>query len=279
MPANILRAPGSGAPSHPASYGRLVVAWQNPDPGSRAIEPVGMLAYDGETFWFSYIRHAAGLPGFEPLLGFEDMSRLYQSEILFPLFAERAMNRRRPEFAQYVEELGFTETPEPWELIGRTQGMRRGDTLQLLPVPDAANGRDLTYPFLVNGIRHIHEEPLYPDGMQLHVSIEQVQAALDALEEGAELGLIPEPLNPVNPRAILVADRTATPVGWVPNLLAGDMNTLLESGAPLRVTVRKVNPDAPWHMRLLAQLHVRIPADFRFFAGEDWTPIADDFPQ
>jgi hypothetical protein len=279
MPASVLRAPGPGASSQPASYGRLVVAWQNPDPGSRMIEPIGLLAYDDRLFRFSYIRHSVGLPGFEPLLGFEDMSRLYKSETLFPVFAQRAMNRRRPEFAQYVEELGFTEDPEPWELIGRTQGMRRGDTLQLLPVPDASEGDDITYPFLVNGIRHLHEEPLFPEGRETHVSSEEVQAALNSLEEGAELTLVPEPLNPVNPRAILVADSTATPVGWVPNLLAEDVNTLMESGAPLRVTVRKVNPDAPWHMRLLAQLHLRIPAGFRFFAGEGWTPIADGFPQ
>jgi hypothetical protein len=247
---------------------RLVVTWQHP--ADRNIEPVGFLEYDGECYRFGYIRHVLSVEDFRPLLGFRDLYRTYSSEELFPLFAQRVMDPRRPDYQRYVERLGLDEEEAgPWEQIERSQGRRRGDTIQLLPQP-TTDGETLTCLFLVNGVRHIPEMPLVLGGRQIEVTREQVEAALARLRPGDALQLAREPENKANPLALLVVAPAATPVGWVPNLMVEDMHQLVAQ-SDVDVTTAHVNgPDAPWHLRLLVQLTARGAGDFRFFTGERW---------
>ena len=274
--ASTMAVPGS--PSHEASAVpmRLVVAWQHPDGG--LIEPVGFVSYDGQLFRFTYIRNALSVNGFQPLLGFDDLRSGYVSKQLFPLFAQRAMDARRPDYGRYVASLGLSGQPEPWQQIARSQGRRRGDTLQLIPEPVVRAGW-LTYPFLVNGIRHVHEQPLRLEGGDIWVSREEVEAALKSIQPHSYLSLVPEPRNPKNPCAIVVAAASGIPVGWVPDLLADDIHRLMKS-VDVQVTAAHINgADAPSHLRLLAQLTARPPEGFRFFIGEKWEPIAKVGPQ
>jgi hypothetical protein len=276
MPAvSTMATPGTPAQGQSATPMRLVVAWQHPDGG--LIEPVGFVSYDGRLYRFAYISNALTLEGFQPLLGFDDLRKEYVSEQLFPLFAQRAMDARRPDYPRYVASLGLSGEPEPWVQIARSQGLRRGDTLQLVPEPVIRRGA-LDYPFLVNGIRHVHEEPLHFESGDMQVSRDEVEAALQNLKPHSRLELVPEPRNPVNPCAIIVAS-SAVPVGWVPDLLAGDIRRLMKNTA-LHIAAEHVNgPEAPSHLRLLARLKASPPSDFQFFAGEKWKLLAEDSRQ
>ncbi|MGH3634785.1 MAG: hypothetical protein ACRDTS_11995, partial [Mycobacterium sp.] len=155
---SVLDAPtASTAPDRSGdSAQRLVVSWQHPV--DRAISPVGFLTCDGSAYRFAYIRNALRVKDFRPLLGFHNLHRGYRSAELFPLFAQRAMDPRRPDYRRYVAHLGLTGEPGPWEQIARSQGRRQGDTIQLMPEPTLA-GDTLTCQFLVNGMRHAHEKP------------------------------------------------------------------------------------------------------------------------
>ena len=268
MPAHdvvaVAREPGNRSAK---TARRLVVTWQHP--ADRNIEPVGFLDYDGQCYRFGYIRHALSVKDFRPLLGFRDLHGAYSSEDLFPLFAQRVMDPRRPDYQRYVERLGLPEEASPWEQITRSQGRRQGDTIQLLPQP-TTDGETLTCLFLVNGVRHIPDEPLVLDGRPIEVTREQVEAALSRLHPGDALQLVREPANKHNPLALLVMAPAATPVGWVPNLMVEDMRKLI-ARADVSVTAEHINgPDAPWHLRLLARLTARGAGDFRFFTGEQW---------
>lgn len=246
---------------------RLVVTWQHPV--DRNIEPVGFLDYDGQHYVFGYIRHVLSVKDFRPLLGFRDIYRTYSSEELFPLFAQRVMDPRRPDYQRYVERLGLAEEASPWEQITRSQGRRQGDTIQLLPQP-TTDGETLTYVFLVNGVRHVPDGPLILDGRQIEVTREQVEAALDGVRPGDALRLAREPGNKANPLALMVMAPAAMPVGWVPNLMVEDMHRLM-ARTDVSVTAAHVNgPDAPWHLRLLVRLVAHGAGDFRFFTGEQW---------
>jgi hypothetical protein len=251
---------------------RLVVAWQHPV--NRLIEPVGFLSFDGREYRFGYIRNALSVQGFRPLIGFEDLALTYSAEELFPLFAQRAMDPRRPDYQRYVERLGFEgEQPGPWEQIARSQGRRQGDTLQLFPEP-VAHGDELTFLFLVHGIRHVHDGPKKINGQTIEVTDTEVERALSELHRGDPLNFVSEPTNIKNPQAILVMGSPSVPVGWVPNLLVADLHRLLRS-ARVSMTVAQVNgPEAPSHMRLLARLHAVPARDFRFFTDSLWEPLA-----
>lgn len=250
---------------------RLVVAWQHPV--SRAISPVGFLSYDGHRYRFAYMRNAQRVPDFRPLLGFPELGSAYCSENLFPLFAQRAMDPRRADFHRYVESLGLEGEPSPWEQITRSEGHRQGDTIQLLPEPTVTGG-ELTFSFLVHGIRHAHDGPKILAGRHVQVTRAQVEHALAHLKPGDELLLAAEPGNPRNVLALMVIG-SGVPVGYLPDLLTEDVHELVRR-ASVTVVVEHVNgPDAPWHLRLLARLRAAPVGDFRFFTGERWQPIAD----
>ena len=255
---------------------RLVVAWQHPE--ERSIQPVGFLTRDGNGFQFAYIRNALTVRDFRPLLGFEDLYRSYNSEDLFPLFAQRAMDPRRPDYPRYVQNLGLEGDPSPWEQIARSQGHREGDTIQLFPEPivDSDGVRCL---FLVHGIRHAHKGTKILNGIRVEVTREQVEGALAKLHRGDKLGIIPEPENEKNPQAIVVMGAPHVPVGWIPDLIVEDLRRLMER-AQVTVAAEHINgPDAPWHLRLLARLRAAPAQGFRFFTGERWEPLATDAAQ
>lgn len=250
---------------------RLVVTWQHPD--ERLIEPIGLLEYDGQRYRFGYISHALNVNGFRPLLGFRDLYARYVSNELFPLFAQRVMDPRRPDYQRYVRRLGLDEDATPWEQIARSQGRRQGDTIQLLPEPVNEHGV-ITGRFLVHGIRHVPGRFRMLDGRAVQVDSEQVEAALATLRPGDALGIASEPGNEVNSLALMVVARRVTPVGWIPNLLLEDMHRLM-ARADVSVVAEHVNgPDAPWHLRLLARLTARGAGDFQFFTGEKWELLA-----
>ena len=269
----VLEMQAAGAPQDRSGgvAQRLVVAWQHPV--ERSISPVGFLTYDGSVYRFAYIRNALQVKDFRPLLGFDDLHRGYSSAELFPLFAQRAMDPRRPDYQRYIERLGLEGEPGPWEQITRSQGRRQGDTLQLLPEPQLADDA-LSGLFLVNGMRYAFREPRTLNGEMVSATREQVEAVLAEMRPGDELRIAHESGNPVNPLALMVLG-SSVPVGWVPDLLVDDMQVLLDRST-VSVTVDHVNgPDTPWHLRLLARLHAA-PADgFRFFTGERWTPLAE----
>jgi hypothetical protein len=254
---------------------RLVVAWQHPI--ERSISPIGFLTYDGSVYRFRYIRNALRVKGFRPLLGFSDLHRSYTSSALFPLFAQRAMDPRRPDYHCYIERLGLEGEPGPWEQIARSQGRRQGDTLQLLPGPTAV-GDVITGLFLVNGMRYVHDEPRTLDGRKISVARGQIDAVLAQLKPGDELALAPEHDNPVNTLALMVLG-SSVPLGWVPDLLVEDLHVLMQR-TKVSVRVERVNgPDAPWHLRLLVRLQASPANGFRFFTGEKWLPLSESSPQ
>jgi hypothetical protein len=270
MPAHdMLTAPSAPTGRSNTVTRRLVVAWQHPD--RRLIEPVGFLTYDGRVYRFSYIRNAFSVDGFQPLLGFPNLHGDYSSEDLFPLFAQRAMDPRRPDFESYLKRLGLEGEQGPLEQIARSQGRRQGDTIQLLPVPKA-HGDEVTFLFLVNGVRHVPDRALVLDDRKIHATREQVEEALKQLKRGDVLGLVRESQNPVNPLAVVVT-ASLVPVGWVPDLLVEDLQRLMNR-AKATATVEHMNGrDAPWHLRLLARFRASPATGFQFFAGDRWQPL------
>lgn len=250
---------------------RLVVAWQHPE--ERSIEPVGFLTHDDHGYRFAYIRNALRVKDFRPLMGFEKLDASYQSEDLFPLFAQRAMDPRRPDYQRYVERLGLDGEPTPWEQIARSQGHREGDTIQLFPEP-VTDGDEVRCLFLVHGIRHAHKGAKILNGTRVEVTRAQVEEALENLRPGDELSIVPEPGNPKNPQAIVVMGAPLVPVGWIPDLMVEDLHRLMKR-ARVTVTAEHINgSDAPGHLRLLARLQAAPAPGFRFFTGARWESLA-----
>ncbi|MEU0508330.1 hypothetical protein [Amycolatopsis sp. NPDC006125] len=242
--------------AHHRNVRRMAVGWQHPV--SRAVDAVGLLEFDGETHRFRYLRRATRIGGFRPFVGFPRLDVLYESESLFPLFAQRAMSPRRPDYSHFLRSLDLDDTASTWEQIARTEGRLAGDTIHLVPEPSVDPDGTTSGCFLVAGIRH-----RLPD-------IEVRDKVLSKIQIGELLRLRDEPENPVNPRAILVSQRGLIDVGWVPNMLVDYVHEVRVLGGE-EVRVRHVNgPESPVHMRLLVELRGRVAPDYRAFSGDGW---------
>jgi hypothetical protein len=233
-----------------AKVRRLLVAWRNVSVPST--HPVGWLEYDG-TYRFRYLPTVETTPGFRPFLSFPDPGRSYESELLFPFFAQRVVDRRRPDYQDYLDALALPRTADPLEILGRSGGWRRADKVQVVEVPGVMAGGSTRHVFLVHGTRFAA------------VRDPAVEVALARLSAGDTLHVIPEPDNPVNSKALEVSTAEGARVGWVPDLLIGYVSTVLHQGPATLVVTRVNGPDLPSYMRLVVELSGTVPSGYEPF--------------
>jgi hypothetical protein len=259
--ATLHREDGSG--TRGVERRKLVVSWEHPL--SRAISPVGLLSLDGSTYTFDYLQSASQVDGFKPLLGFPELDVQYRSDELFPLFQQRVMDPKRPDYQRYVRELGIEDEGSPWEQIARSGGAREGDTLQLFPVPEYGDGV-WSCQFLVHGMRYLLSKTVPVDGEDKGAyAPEKLEELLGSLAKGEKLELVAEPTNDYSDKALLVTTVGRLPLGYVPNFLLHGLGGSHADGKA-SVFVGHVNPpEAGWHLRLLAKLEVVGGDDFKFF--------------
>lgn len=239
------------APEAGRSAGALIVAWQHPE--SRLISPVGRLEHGpGTGYRFRYLQAAADVEGFHPFLSFPDWEGDYRSERLFPLFSQRIMSSRRPDFAEYLRQLHLDGNATPWEQLARSEGRRTGDTVQVFPVPSVEPDGTSRCFFLVHGVRHVTGGPL------------------PALTPGDPLTVRAEPSNRINPAAQLVCCADGPALGYVPDLLLEHLAVMTGTGA-VSLTVEHVNgPEAPPHLRLLVALEGMTPPGYVPMSDPRW---------
>lgn len=238
------------------SAGRLIVAWQHPQ--TRLIAPVGLLEHGGaEGYRFRYLRRAAELEGFEPFLSFPEWDGDYTDSSLFPMFAQRIMSPRRPDFTQFLSQLDLNHDATPWEQLARSEGRSNGDTVQVFPIPAVSRDGTTTCRFLAHGVRYIN------DGV------------LPALTPGDMLTLRREPENPKNADAVWVCTGEGQPVGYVPDLLLEHLRSMQSVDDPI-LTVEHVNgQDVPAHLRLLVRLDGRVPPGYQPMKGARWETFSE----
>jgi hypothetical protein len=85
----------------------LYLAWQ--DPEDRHWFPVGRLSFDGHVYRFVYTKGAKQSPRFVPFGMMRDLHAVYESVVLFPLFANRLLSKTRPE---YRDCLAWLDVPD-----------------------------------------------------------------------------------------------------------------------------------------------------------------------
>jgi hypothetical protein len=233
---------------------RFAIAWRNTR--LRRISPVGMLEFDGDSFEFSYLSGVDAVQDFRPFIGFPDFSQVYEARTLWPFFALRVMDKRRPDYPRYLGWLGLTPEASPLDILSRSGGERKGDTVQLIEEPRVAADGTTESVFLVRGARYATEE---------YASV----SAAEALMPGDSLMVKTDASNTTNSSALLITTMAESPVGWVPDLLIAYTNAVFDGNGQMAV-VRNNGTDAPWHLRLLAKVAGRVRVGYRPFSGTQW---------
>lgn len=226
-----------------ASPREFRVVWQNLE--TRKFVHVGWLRFTGSRFVFQYTAEAHLDADFEPFPAFPDLHSTYESEDLFPYFAERvpstAVDRSLP------AALGLRDDEAtPVELLARSWGRSPHDTIQVVPEPTESSDGVTTRFFLASGVRHVDERD--PDAVADRIA---------RLRRKDPLALRDEPDNPINPKAILL-EASGEIVGWMPDYLLDEVHKSRDAGDDLNVLVEHANgPEVPWHLRLLCRLETR----------------------
>lgn len=238
----------------------LYVAWR--DPENRRWLPVGLLRFDGESYLFVYTEGAKESPRFTQFARMEDFTTTYKSNELFPIFANRVLSKKRPEYCKFLQWLNIQEgSVDALTLLARTGGIRETDSLALFPRPD--RGLDNTYrvQFFSHGIRHLSEAAVQ---------------RISALVPKEQLYLMPDPQNPHDGCALAL--RTDDPIfiiGYCPRYFADDFLTVLGSASAdeTRVRVERVNEEAPLQLRLLCSLSAPWPDNFQPCSSSLYQPL------
>lgn len=250
--------PADAATQGASPFRRLAVTWQHPR--TRRYHAVGLLEQTDHGFRFVYLADAPTTLGSRALLGFNDFGRVYESENLFPLFAERLMDPARPERPRLLEALSLDALAGPLELLARSGGRRTGDSIELLPEPSVDESGATDCLFLVHGVRYV----------------EDADAVLSRLHRGQLLTLVDDVSNPVNPLAIIVANEQKLSLGWVPDPLLEYVQHVRSAGdATLRVE-RANGPEFGHHLRLLVHLHGNVEPGYLPFSGPGWQTTVGD---
>ena len=241
----------------------LFVSWRDPDIGS--IHPVGRLVRrrgaDGERYSFAYLKMAEGLVGFEPLPGLADLHSRYDSDRLFPVFANRVMPRSRPDYDLLASRVDLTGEADPFELLARTGGRRATDRIEVFAAPERTVDGESCVLFFARGIRHVNG----------------AADAVASLRPGDELVLADDPENQHNSRAVLLRVSDGQQIGWIPDYLVDHVHDVRDlNGSDPIVIVEHVNDStvAP-HMRLLCRLRAPSPDWYVPFSGPEFQTLVD----
>lgn len=241
----------------------LFLAWQ--DPVGRRWYTVGRLDRKNGNYVFTYTKGAqrAKEKGFVPLVSFPQVERRYESDEIFPLFANRVLSPNRPEFEEFTEWLSIPKhQADPIAILARTGGDSGTDTLEIFPCPEESGRGVFVVHFFIRGIRH------QSDGAIRRVS---------ELEPGEQLLLMADVQNPYDPHAYAL--RTAEKrrqdmhlLGYLPRYLASEFKRLPEEAIrEARIEIERVNVSpAPIHFRVLCRLEMRWPEGFTPFSAEDY---------
>jgi hypothetical protein len=239
----------------------LFVAWR-PGVPQAGWRPVGRLEHDGNLYRFFYTE-GAKKPGFRAFAQMEQLDLVYESEELFPVFANRLLSESRPEYEDFLRWGGFdvADPPDPIVILGVTEGLRQTDAVEVFPCPQPDGKGCYFNKFFLHGIRWV------PDA-----AVERIER----LQVKERLKLMLDVQNERDPNAVAVrTDGDRTLIGYIPRYLANDVWRLLNACDVdfMELFVERVNGDAPLQNRVLCRMHACWPDGFEPCSGEDFEPI------
>jgi hypothetical protein len=240
----------------------VYLAWQAPD--TRDWHVVGLLTErPGSGYEFRYTKGAGKSANFMPFSGMDDLHRCYVSKTLFPLFHNRVLSPKRPEYPDFIQWLGLkSEDASPVAILERSGGLRATDQLQVFKRFEIASNGEFEYTFFVHGLGYLPES---------------AKNRVTKLVPGQRLFLCRDVQNDYDKNAVIIrAENPAEIIGYCPRYLAKTMSMLLEQGeACAQVTVEVLQDTAPENYRLLCKVKGAIDSNEveQFMSDDEFLPL------
>lgn len=235
----------------------LFLAWQDQEKTRRWFV-IGMLDRLNSNYKFRYVNQArlASDFGFQPLLDFPEIEKVYVSQQLFPLFENRLLSKSRPDYDDFLKRIAIENTNndvDPMEILARTEGLRATDSFEVFQKPEPDDNRNYHIVFFARGVRHL------PEG---------VEGLIASLNIGEELEVKFDLENEYDCNALILRSN-GLQVGWIPRYLCPDIKRLkneYDNGVQIRVELVNL-PPAPVHQRLMCSVTAPWP---------EWEPFSDE---
>ncbi|EBR8138633.1 HIRAN domain-containing protein [Salmonella enterica] len=218
----------------------VYVAWQAPD--TRDWHVVGNLQERNSGYVFKYTKGALKSAKFTKFSGMTDVRETYVSEELFPLFKNRLLSPRRPEYPSFIKWLGLEDdNVNPIDILARSGGLRSTDQLQIFKKLEVDSEGRFEHFFFLHGLSYLNP---------------MANERVSELKPGQILRLCLDLQNEYDGDAVVVrADKPAEIIGYCPRYLCNDIKKMLLSDSKaITLTVEKISDDAPHNYRLLCKL-------------------------
>ncbi len=128
------------------------------------------------------------------------------------------MDRKRPDFPEYMRWLGLTPEASQLDILSRS-GEQKGDSVYLAEAPAVADDGATEAVFLARGASYA-------------VRQYGTEATANSLRAGDYLVLVDDDTNEANPQALLLKTRDGAAVGWMPDLLIDYARQVRAGAAP-----------------------------------------------
>lgn len=239
----------------------VYLTWQ--DPNSRDWYVVGLLAEHEQGYSFNYTKGALASDKFIPFSGMTDLNKTYISDELFPLFHNRLLSERRPEYPRFIKWLGLDEdNTSPIDVLARSGGARGTDKLQMFSRVELDSDNKFETLFFAHGLGYLSNS---------------AKERVSTLKKGEKLFLCLDCHNDYDESAIII--RGAGPaeiIGYCPRYLVESISSLLKNNPnDVAISVEALSDDAPSNYKLMCKLSGKVPLELTdsFFSSDEFQPV------
>ncbi len=213
------------------------LAWQAPE--TREWHVVGLLRQRGDEYTFNYTKGALSSEKFTTFSGMDDIKKTYVSIDLFPLFKNRMLSPKTPEYPNFISWLGLNESEEnPIDILGRSGGLRGTDQLQVFKKIEVQNDGSFQHVFFAHGLSHLSTSAFKRVG---------------SLKRGELLSLCLDCQNSYDITAVIIrANDPAEIVGYCPRYLSKELNDILRNDSScITICIESLCDSAPANYKLM----------------------------
>lgn len=203
----------------------ILLIWK--DPQKRRNYTVGELSINGNyEFKYGYEIEEAIENGFERIIPFDDLDKVYKRDILFPAFTSRLPDKKRRGIEEILKKYNLKEYDE-YKLLKRSGAKLPIDNLEFID-PILENDKKFKREFYIQGLRYYCN----CEGEDCNENME--------IELNKILELKLEPDNEYDKNAIMIMNNNKC-IGYVPRYYNEPIKKQLEKGLNCSCKVIEIN--------------------------------------